>query len=92
MDGKDQLVILKKDLQMLTAANDDYLKNLLKLSKAKIEKEGIKLGKDIESGMLQVQYAAYLFRARAGAQTEMPRFLRYGLNNMLFSQKAGGKK
>ena len=37
--------------------------------------------------MAVVQYAAYLFRKRAGNETAMPRFLRLRLNNILFSQK-----
>ena len=32
--------------------------------------------------------AAYLFRKRGADDTAMPRFLRYELNNLLFSQKA----
>ena len=91
MKEEDKLVILKADLQMLTAANDTYLKKLLELGKANIEREGIVLGEDIESEMAIVQYAAYLFRKRAGTETAMPRFLRLQLNNMLISQKGKGQ-
>ena len=88
MTDETKLVVLKQDLQMTTSANDEYLKQLLTLAKSAIEREGIELKEDVESGMAVVFYAAYLFRKRA-AQTEtaMPRFLRYMLNNMLISQK-----
>ena len=42
---------------------------------------------DTNCDMVQIQYAAYLFRRRGGEETSMPRFLRYELNNLLFSQK-----
>lgn len=87
MDTADMLVILKSDLQLTTMANDGYLTHLLEQSAAAIQREGITLGADIESSMLQIQYAAYLFRKRAGTDTAMPRYLRWQLNNMLFSQK-----
>ena len=89
MDKAAKLIILKQDLQMLTSANDEYLKNLLDLAAGAIQREGIKLiENDMECDMAVVQYAAYLFRKRAAADTAMPRFLRWQLNNLLFSQKA----
>lgn len=76
---------------MLTTANDEYLGTLLDLAAGAIQREGIKLIEDdTECDMAVVQYAAYLFRKRAAADTTMPRFLRWQLNNLLFSQKAGG--
>ena len=90
MTDKEKLVILKKDLQMLTTANDEYLKKLLELAAENIRAEGIKLKEgDIRCDMAVIQYAAFLFRKRAGDVTAMPRFLRYELNNLLFSQKGG---
>lgn len=88
MDEAAKLVVLKKDLQMLTSANDDYLKTLMKLAASAIETEGITLTEGvIDSDMAVIQYAAYLFRKRAGTDATMPRYLRWQLNNMLFSQK-----
>lgn len=88
MEEAAKLVVLKQDLQMLTTANDDYLKTLMKLAASAIETEGITLTEgNIDSDMAVIQYAAYLFRKRAGTDTTMPRFLRWQLNNMLFSQK-----
>ena len=88
MKEDEKLMILKKDLQLLTSAHDEYLKQLMTLGASLITREGIVLAEDdIESDMAVVHYAAYLFRKRAGSDTAMPRYLRYELNNMLFSQK-----
>ena len=90
MTAEDKLRVLKADLQMLTSANDAYLADLLTLAENLIIREGITLTPDDpECDMAVVQYAAYLFRRRAAGSgdTVMPRFLRYQLNNLLFSQK-----
>lgn len=90
MIADQRLDILKKDLQRLNSANDDYLRELMRLSEKAIEREGIRLKEnDIESDMLVIQYTAYLFRKRAGTDTTMPRYLRWQMNNILLSQKAG---
>lgn len=89
MTSAEMLQILKNDLQMMTDSNDAYLSQLLDFAKAQIEREGIVLSDTIECNMLVVQYAAYLFRKRGSAETAMPRFLRYSLNNLLLSQKGG---
>ena len=89
MTDVEKLMILKKDLQLLNDANDEYLTQLISLSKSAITTEGIRLTDDVECAMAVVQYAAYLFRKRASSDTAMPRFLRYQLNNLLFKQKAG---
>lgn len=91
MDKAAKLLILKQDLQLLTTANDSLLENLLDLAVGAITREGITLiENDIECDMAVIQYAAYLFRKRAAEDAAMPRFLRWQLNNLLFSQKAGG--
>lgn len=91
MNDADKLKILKQDLQMITSVNDGYLQNLLSLSAERIRGEGIILiENDVRSDMAQIQYAAYLFRKRASADTVMPRYLRFELNNMKFSKKYGG--
>lgn len=88
MEEAARLIVLKQDLQSLTNANDDYLKTLMKLAASEIQTEGIVLTEgEIESDMAVIQYAAYLFRKRAGNDTAMPRYLRRQLNNMLFRQK-----
>ena len=88
MTKEERLTLLKNDLQMLTSSNDSLLSSLLDASVEYIQKEGITLVEnDIGIDMIIVQYAAYLFRKRASEETAMPRFLRYNLNNILFSQK-----
>ena len=88
MTKEERLTLLKNDLQMLTSSNDTLLSCLLDASTEYIQKEGITLVEnDIGIDMVIVQYAAYLFRKRASEETAMPRFLRYNLNNILFSQK-----
>lgn len=88
MTKEERLTLLKNDLQMLTSSNDTLLSSLLNASVEYIQKEGITLVEnDIGIDMVIVQYAAYLFRKRASEETAMPRFLRYNLNNILFSQK-----
>lgn len=91
MDDKLKLTVLKQDLQLLTDANDEYLTLLLDFARKAIIREGIEFpetNEGIELGMAAVHYAAYLYRKRAGTETVMPRYLRYELNNLLFSQKA----
>ncbi len=88
MTSEDKLILLKQDLQMLTSSNDDFLSSLLITAETAIQKEGITLVEnDIDIDMAVIQYAAYLFRKRSGNETAMPRFLRWRLNNILFSQK-----
>lgn len=91
MTSDEKLTLLKQDLQMLTTANDTYLKSLIVAAETAIQREGITLVEnDMDIDMAVVQYAAYLFRKRASNETSMPRFLRWRLNNILFSQKGQG--
>ena len=88
MTSENKLVLLKQDLQMLTSANDDFLKSLILAAETAIQREGITLvDGNMDIDMAVVQYAAYLFRKRASNETAMPRFLRWRLNNILMSQK-----
>lgn len=92
MTDDERLEILKNDLQMLTNSNDNYLSILLNQAEAQIKREGVELSVGIEGDMAVIQYAAYLFRKRAGGETAMPRFLRLQLNNMKVSQAGRGEK
>ena len=88
MTKEDKLKILKQDLQMLTSSNDSFLLSLLDAAATAIQREGITLVEnDMDIDMAVIQYAAHLFRKRASNETGMPRFLRWRLNNILFSQK-----
>lgn len=89
MSKDDILTILKNDLQISVSNYDAYLKNIIILAEKAIAKEGINLDNSTEDGMLVEMYAAYLYRKRRGESAEMPRSLRYMLNNRLISQKAG---
>lgn len=91
MTDQEKLTILKKDLQMLTNSNDDYLKILMKQAKAQMEREGVDTSDGIEEDMAVIQYAAYLFRKRASGDTAMPRYLRLQLNNMKVSKAGKGE-
>ena len=88
MDEGQKLTLLKQDLQMITNSNDDYLIMLLKMAEELIKREGIIHENTTEYAGIQIQYAAYLFRKRAGTETSMPRFLRWEMINLLFSNKS----
>lgn len=91
MTSEEKLTLLKQDLQMLTSANDSFLASLITAAELAIQREGIRLVEnDLDIDMAVVQYAAYLFRKRASSDTAMPRYLRWRLNNILFSQKGRG--
>ncbi len=90
MTDEDILKILKIDLQISVDTYDDYLRNMICLAKEAISDEGIQLMESERDGMLVGIYAAYLYRKRKTEKTQMPRMLRYMLNNRLLRQKAGG--
>lgn len=81
------LIMLKQDLEILHTAKDTYLTNLINIAKEMITREGIALGDDYEDKGLVTMYAAWMYRKRVSGDP-MPRMLRAGLNNKLFSQKA----
>lgn len=100
MDSNTLLAVLKTDLQTKTTANDSYLTQLLNFSLSQLKEMGITvtMAEDTEGNavasdesiqMIQVHFASYLFRKRAGEETGMPRFLKREINNLLFSQKMG---
>lgn len=89
MTAQERLTVLKSNLQMLTDSNDTFLEYLLEAGEAAVQREGITDDGSADYNMAVIDYAAYLFRKRASADTAMPRFLRWNLNNLLMSQKAG---
>ena len=88
MDEKSKLTVLKHNLQIITNANDDYLKILLEQAEALMKREGIENDGTNDYHMAHVDYTAFLFRKRANLEAGFPTHLRYELNNLLFSQKA----
>lgn len=96
MSEQEKLTLLKIDVQVLTDANDALLIHLLDLADDLMKREGAEDDCSAEYAGLQIQYAAYLFRKRAAStaggnssETAMPRYLRWALNNFIFSKKAG---
>lgn len=87
MREQDILKILKIDLQVSVNALDEYLLFLISSAKELILKEGIALTTSQDDALLVEMYAAYLYRKRKEQQNEMPRMLRWALNNRLFSEK-----
>ena len=87
MSEQDILKILKIDLQISVSALDEYLLFLITSAKKFILKEGIALTNSQDDALLVEMYAAYLYRKRNEQQNEMPRMLRWALNNRLFSEK-----
>lgn len=86
MTNAEKLTILKHDLQILTDIHDDYLRGLLDTALALIAREGVTLADTVEDNNLQIMYAAYLYRHRAESNNQMPRMLRFALNNRIFGR------
>lgn len=99
MTSSDILTMLKANLEIATTSHDTYLSQLLDVSYKAITEEGITIDKiasetddyeidEIQDVNLMVMYASYLYRKRADeGSPQMPRMLRYALNNRLFSEK-----
>lgn len=67
---------------------ENQLKVYINTAISFITTEGIELGlNDDADRMLVVMYAEWLYDKRKDPVAEMPRMLRYSLNNRLFSQK-----
>ena len=90
MTDEDILTILKTDLQISTAALDGYLETLIETARGFIADEGITLNDSTPDSMLIEMYAAYLYRKRREENVQMPRYLRWALNNRLFGKDIGG--
>ena len=87
MTDANILEILKIDIQVSSTALEPYLNALIASGREYISTEGITLTGSESDGMLVEMYAAYLYRRRREENVQMPRMLRWALNNRLFSQK-----
>lgn len=87
MNNEALLSALKLDLGISSVAFNGRLLSRIRAAQARIEEEGVILEDTIEDQELVVMYAAYLWRERVSGE-DMPRMLRYALNNRLFAQKA----
>lgn len=90
------LAMLKNNLEILTTYMDQasvemidtQLLQYIQTSATFIEREGISLNlDDISDCMLVTMYSAWLYEKRKDPTAQMPRMLRYNLNNRLFSEK-----
>lgn len=81
--------VLKVDLQVSTASLDAYLESLISAAKEYIGTEGITLTNSTGDALLVEMYAAYLYRKRREENVEMPRMLRWALNNRLLDEGDG---
>lgn len=88
MTNNDLLTMTKSNLSLINHTWDDYLLNLIDVSKEMITREGVTLSDTLEDNNLIVMYASYLYRKRAEDTAVMPRMLRYALNNRVISEKA----
>lgn len=94
MNSADRLQMLKIELNASGSTIRDVQFNaLLESATSMIGREGITLNLDdsYEDNTLVIGYAAYLFYQRADASAQMPRWLRYALNNRLLSEKGKGR-
>lgn len=90
MDDQSRLALLKANIGAIESTLYDTLfLSLLTSAKSMIEREGIVLDLDEqEDNNLIVGYATWLFQQREDPAMQMPRWLRYNLNNKVLHQKA----
>ena len=84
------LTLLKANVGAIgSTIYDTLFLSLLTSAKSAIEREGIVLDADnAEDNNLIVGYATWLFQQREKPEMEMPRWLRYNLNNKVLHQRA----
>ena len=90
MDNQSRLALLKANIGAIgSTIYDTLLLSLIDSAVSAIGREGITLDQDAaEDNNLIVGYATWLFQQREIPEMEMPRWLRYNLNNKLLQQKA----
>lgn len=90
MDDQSRLALLKANVGAIgSTIYDELFLSLLASAKSMIEREGITLDLDEqEDNNLIVGYATWLFQQREQPDMQMPRWLRYNLNNKVLQQKA----
>ena len=90
MDDQGRLSLLKANLSAIgSSIYDELFTSLINSAKSMIEREGIVLDLDaVEDNNLIVGYATYLFQQREQPDMQMPRWLRYALNNRVLQHQA----
>lgn len=88
MDNQSRLALLKANIGAIgSTLYDDLLNSLLHSAQSMIEREGITLSLDAaEDNQLIVGYATWLFQQRENPEMQMPRWLRYALNNKVLKE------
>lgn len=88
MDNQSRLALLKANIGAIgSTLYDDLLNSLLSSAQSMIEREGITLSLDAaEDNQLIVGYATWLFQQRENPEMQMPRWLRYALNNKVLKE------
>lgn len=94
MTNAEMLELVKLDLGELNSDKDILIGEIIEAAKEYVETEGVTLDMDSASDADLVRmYAAYLFRKRAsdkadgvGNVGQMPRMLRWALNNRVFKE------
>ena len=88
------LELVKMDLGELNNTKDELIQHCIDEAAAYIATEGVNLTNSVEDEGLIRMYAAYLFRKRAsdkadgvGNVGQMPRMLRWTLNNRIMAEK-----
>ena len=97
MTTAELLVMLEAQLEIITdymdadakTAKETELTQYINAAQRYIAQEGAVLDMaDIGHCMLVVMYAAWLYNRRLDPASQMPRMIRWNLNNLIFSQKA----
>lgn len=90
MDDQSRLALLKANVSAIgSTLYDGLFFSLLTSAVSMIEREGITLDMDSqEDNNMIVGYATWLFQQREQPDMQMPRWLRYNLNNKVLQQKA----
>ena len=90
MDDASRLALLKANLGAIgSTIYDELFLSLITSAKFMIEREGITLDQDAaEDNNMIVGYATWLFQQREQPDMQMPRWLRYALNNKVLQQQA----
>lgn len=78
---------LKVDLGVSSDVFSGRLRARIRTAQERLAREGVILADTEEDRDLVIMYAGYLWRSRVDG-AEMPRMLRYAINNRLLSQKA----
>lgn len=92
MNDSVMLNMLKVDLGITSTAYDERLSQYIENAKAQIVREGVSdldTSSSLDDAQLVIMYAAWTWNKR-DSDGQMPRMLRWSLNNRVFGLKARG--